>query len=169
MRCTQSLRHALISCSVNRHLSNATNITQYSQQIVQNFKSSYNDEEYSPLRWLAKSMEDIVVAKAYEKYKSNEKNQKFKILDVACGVGSYLRRIRSLNISDHILGIDLSNDIINEAKQFDKKYGIDDIEYIQLDARELISCTKLHEKFDIANASWFFDYATSKEFITYGQ
>ena len=114
------------------------------------YKEMYAGQDKSPLTWIIKALEDRVVSAANTKFKNN--GEKLKIMDVACGEGSYLRRIHSLDITQQILGIDISKEQIDAAKS----YSVD-IDYMTLDAKELITYTDLHNKFDIINASWLYN------------
>ena len=72
------------------YMNKACSVSNYSDtKLSGNYKSIYQD---SPITWFTKPMTDIVVSNAYEVYNKCSQN-KLHIMDVACGVGEYIRRV----------------------------------------------------------------------------
>ncbi|MBD2800426.1 class I SAM-dependent methyltransferase [Xenorhabdus sp. M] len=77
------------------------------------------------------------------------------ILDLACGFGYYGRELRK-NGASKVIGVDISEKMIEIAREKSRING-DDIEFYVIDVRNMGS----FGKFDIVNAVWLFNYATS--------
>ena len=80
-----------------------------------------------------------------------------KVLDLACGDG-YFSRILAKQHPKKIIGVDISFEMINMAKEIETKNPLG-IEYIQQDVLSL----SLSEKFDIITAVYLLDYASTTD------
>jgi len=86
--------------------------------------------------------------------------QGLEILDMACGTGHYTRLWRSQGAA-HVLGVDLSSDMIAVARQTEEREPLGNIDYQVHDAGALETIGQ----FDLITAIYLFHYATSQEHL----
>lgn len=116
----------------------------------------------------------------YEKYKISkqlpfreyiEKNsllslikdvKNLKVLDLACGEGHYTRIIRNLGAKE-VVGIDISENMINMAKSENEINNIKNIKYYNCNVIDMNLLDIELEYFDIIVAAYLLNYAKSKE------
>jgi len=119
-------------------------VSDYDAELTESYKSIYRD---SSLHWLLTPLEDFVCGLLPGR-------RDIAVLDVACGVGSYCRRLSLLGYRN-IVGTDLSQSQIAACISLSK--GVEGIQFAALDARKLSNVPEFCRRFDVVNASWLYD------------
>eukprot|EP01084_Bolivina_argentea_P133202 235054_1 len=132
---------------------------QYDTEISTGYMGKYGTYDISsPYYWYFKPSEDRSIS-----YVLNIDNKENKsVLDIACGVGSYCERVKQLGFGK-VVGIDISPSQIEGALLLNENKN--NIDYKVVDCLKLKNdeyTNEYHNKFDIVNASWLFDYAENK-------
>jgi len=138
-----------------------------------NSKSQYKEQEahdYKSVRsW------SHVIATEHFTYKKTLRNvlnsgeikdkDNFSVLDLACGTGYYSRLFREFTKGE-IIGIDISQEMINEAR-LEQIKGLNQelIEYIKGDCFADLSKMLNGKKFDIVNACWLYNYCENENIL----
>lgn len=143
--------------------------TTYDKDLVDRYRFLYDnpdEPEISPLAWLLKGVEDAVIIPVKDIY--SKTNKKLTIMDVACGLGHYVARAYSLSLTDDIVGIDISDDMIGYAKTEynDLIKDSSNVKFETMDVCDLIKHEEYHNKFDVINASFLYNYARNTDELT---
>lgn len=119
------------------------------KQNIYDKESFYN--EYDKMRKENKgyNANDLIEIPNFRKIVPNVKNK--KILDLGCGYGENCKYYKKIG-ANYVLGIDISNHMIDEANKNNK---LENIEYKVMAMEEI---SKIAEKFDIVISSLAFHY-----------
>lgn len=90
-----------------------------------------------------------------------------KVLELACGTGYFLRSVRDVAAPTHIVGADISSDMISKAIAIDRAMLSDQtkaIEFVVGDCAEpLEDLAGQEQTFDLVMANFLFNYAKTEE------
>jgi len=92
--------------------------------------------------------------------------KEFSVVDLACGTGTYSRILRNYFDGD-IVGIDLSQDMVDSANELQKneKNNEKEIKYLQGNCLSDMSSLLENRKFDVVNACWLYNYSPSEDVL----
>lgn len=93
-----------------------------------------------------------------------------RILELACGTGFLLRRARQALRPDYIIGVDISNDMITEARRIEADASRPDgsslapINFLVADCSQpIVALADQREQFDFVMANFLFNYAQTED------
>ncbi|KPI39159.1 mRNA cap guanine-N7 methyltransferase [Cyphellophora attinorum] len=93
-----------------------------------------------------------------------------RILELACGTGFLLRRARKALRPDYVVGVDISNDMITEARSIEAEassmpdHSLAPIDFLVADcARSIAALAGQEDEFDFVMANFLFNYAKTEE------
>jgi 2-polyprenyl-3-methyl-5-hydroxy-6-metoxy-1,4-benzoquinol methylase len=86
----------------------------------------------------------------------------FNVLDLACGEGHYSRILEKIGAKE-VIGIDISENMINIAKKENQINNIKNVKYYNCNVTEMELLDIEVEYFDIVIAAYLLNYASSKE------
>lgn len=110
------------------------------QKFYNNLYSGY--ETKTNIKFYETSSNEII--RLIEKYNENKMEN---ILDLCCGTGLLTRRLRQAYAQTQILGMDISEKMINIAKE----KNIEDVEFILQDANKV---GEINKKFDVITSNY---------------
>jgi SAM-dependent methyltransferase len=125
-----------------------SDVTLYDASLTQEYERLFDTA--SPFNWLSRILEEYAVS-------ALPQDRAISILDVACGVGSYCRRLAVLGYRD-IVGVDSSRSQV-EACLANSAHFSDRLSFIRCEAARLGSIERFRGRFNVVNASWLYDTA----------
>lgn len=129
-------------------------------------------EQYNSFASDYASMEDLpseIVATNLLRRTLSKLPRHLKVLDMACGTGTYARMLLELDIADSVTGVDISSEMVRVGKTIEQEQRPDEPR-IQF---HVADCTKslqhlglLPNSFDLVMGNWLFNYAANSEQLT---
>lgn len=131
----------------------------YWDEVVQEFDTYYREEK-AALRWAIDKIFRKAVTERFSLTLQECKNVKEKrILDIGCGTGRMA--VQMAKRGAHVVGIDISQNMLDMAKSIAEKEGLQDqCTFI----RDDFANHTFNEKFDVSLALGFFDYTKDAAF-----
>ena len=89
-----------------------------------------------------------------------------KVLDLACGSGTYARMLLDYGIAEHVVGVDISSEMVRIGQELEAKQqpGSERIKYYVADcAADLDHLGLEQNSFDLVMGNWLICYAADRE------
>jgi ubiquinone/menaquinone biosynthesis C-methylase UbiE len=87
-----------------------------------------------------------------------------KVLDLACGTGTYARMLLEMGVAEHVVGVDVSSGMVQTGEAMEAKHpGPARIEFHVADCVAPLDHLGLERaSFDLVMGNWLFNYASSR-------
>jgi SAM-dependent methyltransferase len=89
-----------------------------------------------------------------------------KVLDLACGTGTYARMLLDYGIAEHVVGVDISGEMVRIGQELEAKQhpGSECIKYYVADCAVDLDHLGLEQNsFDFVMGNWLINYAADRE------
>jgi SAM-dependent methyltransferase len=129
-------------------------------------KAQYNDfaSDYVSMEQLPS---EIVAANLFRKTVTNLPKD-LRVLDLACGTGTYARVLLKLGIAKQVIGVDLSSEMIRVGRELEaeQRPGAECIQFHVANCAILLEDQGLGlepHSFDLVTGNWLFNYAADRK------
>ena len=88
-----------------------------------------------------------------------------KVLDLACGTGTYARMLLDMGVAKHVVGVDISREMVQvgQVMEANRPDGSKRITFYVADcAAPLDHLSLAQESFDLVMGNWLFNYASNR-------
>lgn len=115
------------------------------------------------------AMEDLpteIVTTNLLRSKLQQLPQGLRVLDLACGIGTYARLALDLGVASHVTGVDISAEMVRVGRELEQKQSqhLPRIEYHVGDCAAPLDHLGLEPaSFDLVMANYLFNYSTTRQ------
>jgi SAM-dependent methyltransferase len=128
-------------------------------------KAQYDDfaSDYESMEQLPS---EIVAASLFRSTVTNLPTG-LKVLDLACGTGTYARVLLGLGIAKHLIGVDISSEMVRIGRQIEaeQRPGAECIQFHVANCATTLEDQELElepHSFDLVTGNWLFNYAADQ-------
>ena len=158
-KASRFLTKASLNLAFLDQFASTTSATQYSDDKAARYAKLKKDMHY-----VYDGLQTNILSQLKKYHKNlNLSSSEMNVIDIACGDGNYSRCLADNFEYNEILGVDISESQIELARNVTDTTKYPNIRYQCLDANSLISDPSMNNKFDIALAVWFYNYASDKQ------
>ena len=129
--------------------------------------SSTSKTQYDTFASRYASMEDLpgeIVATHLLRNTVAKMPHGLKVLDLACGTGTYARMVLEMGVAEHVVGVDVSREMVRIGQEMATKHpGSERIEFHVADCAAPLDHLGLEPgSFDLVMGNWLFNYASNR-------